>query len=206
MEKDKDYTIQEIYDLVPSEKDTTVRGRVYRHLGKLFEKVDKGVYRIKSDNGAEGLVINGCGRKLEQIKNESVDAIYADHPWSDNQLKGGNRNFAKGYEEGLFKYTQEDFDSKFRVLKDGGFLVENLPEENERNFQYLYDLKMMAIKAGFRYYAMVLEEYYWVFIGKRESSDESRELDLRLHMLQRNFMDISKSRTARIALEKISVL
>lgn len=154
MKKDQNYTLQEIYNLVPHEKNTTVRGRVYDHLNKMFERVDKGIYRIKS-NGAEGLVICGDSRGLDKIKNESVECIYADHPWSDSQLKGVSRNFIKGYEESLFRYEQSDFDAKYRVLKHGGFLVENLPEENERNFQYLYEIKMMAIKAGFKYYALV---------------------------------------------------
>ena len=61
-------------------------------------------------------------------------------------LKGGNRDFAK-YE--LFRYEKNDFIEKQRVLKDGAFLVEFLPEENEDNMDYLYQIKMMAKRCWF---------------------------------------------------------
>lgn len=66
--------------------------------------------------------------------------------------KGGNRNFA---EYVCLEYTQEDFNEKARVLKDGCFLVEMLPAENESNYEYLYKIKRMAKQAGFEYYAKV---------------------------------------------------
>lgn len=44
---------------------------------------------------------------------------------------------------------------KARVLKEGSFLVEILPAENENNFDYLYEIKKMAEQAGFKYYAKV---------------------------------------------------
>ena len=44
---------------------------------------------------------------------------------------------------------------KKRVLKEGAFLVEFLPEENEDNMEYLYSIKKMAKDAGFRYYSKV---------------------------------------------------
>jgi DNA modification methylase len=67
-------------------------------------------------------------------------------------LTGGNRKFAT-YE--LFKYTKKDFQEKMRVLKEGAFCVEFLPEENEVNYQYLYEIKQMAIKEGFKYFTKV---------------------------------------------------
>ncbi len=42
-----------------------------------------------------------------------------------------------------------------RVLKDGCFLVEVLPAENENNYEYLYQIKRYAKKAGFLYYSKV---------------------------------------------------
>jgi len=35
-----------------------------------------------------------------------------------------------------------DFKEKARVLKDGCFLVEVLPAENENNYEYLYQIKV----------------------------------------------------------------
>ena len=41
------------------------------------------------------------------------------------------------------------------MLKDGCFLVEVLPAENENNYEYLYQIKQFAKNAGFRYYSKV---------------------------------------------------
>ena len=41
------------------------------------------------------------------------------------------------------------------MLKDGAFCIEFLPEENEVNYQYLYEIKQMAVKNGFKYFAKV---------------------------------------------------
>lgn len=106
---------------------------------------------ISKDNNY--VIFEGDGRKLDFLEDESIDCIITDHPWSDNKSnKGGNRNFA---EYDTFEYTVDDFIEKARVLKDGSFLVEMLPAENENNFDYLYKVKKMAQEAGFEYYAKV---------------------------------------------------
>lgn len=40
-------------------------------------------------------------------------------------------------------------------MKDGCFLVEILPAENENNYEYLYQIKKYAKEAGFIYYSKV---------------------------------------------------
>ena len=73
------------------------------------------------------------------IEDNSIDCILTDHPWLDiKSNKGGTRAFAL-YD--CFRYTLEDFKEKARVLKDGCFLVEVLPAENENNYEYLYQMK-----------------------------------------------------------------
>lgn len=146
--------LQDIYDQFPTEEKTTIRGRVYSNLGKRFIRVSEGVYAAIGEDCA-ALAINGCGRSLEGVPDASIDMIYADHPWSDDQHKGGNRAMVSSYSESSFKYSLDDFKAKFRVLKKGAFLIENLPQENERNFEYLYQIKKMAIEAGFKYYALI---------------------------------------------------
>ena len=87
------------------------------------------------------------------IEDNSIDGIVTDHPYLlTKQLKGGNRNFAT-YE--LFRYENNDFKEKQRVLKEGAFLVEFLPEESELNYEYLYKIKQMAKENGFKYFAKV---------------------------------------------------
>lgn len=138
------------YNNVPEE---SIRARIYEGLKKgLFSKITRGVYSVTNKNGNTTLIVNGDGRDLSFVEDNSIDCIITDHPWDDNANKGGNRNFA---EYDCFKYNQHDFDEKARVLKDGCFLVELLPDENATNFDYLHEIKIMAQKAGFEYYAKV---------------------------------------------------
>lgn len=135
----------------------SVRARIYEGVERgIFTKISRGVYQVKSQiQGKETkcLLINGDGRDLSAIPDKSIDGIVTDHPYLlTKSLKGGNRNFAE-YE--LFRYEKNDFVEKQRVLKDGAFLVEFLPEENEDNMEYLYNIKKMAKDAGFRYYSKV---------------------------------------------------
>ena len=133
----------------------SVRARIYEGVDKgIFRKVSRGVYKVESQlKDVKCILINGDGRDLSMIKDNSIDGIITDHPYLlSKSLKGGNRNFAT-YE--LFRYEAKDFFEKQRVLKKGAFLVEFLPQENEQNFEYLYEIKRMAIDAGFKYFALV---------------------------------------------------
>ena len=156
------FTVKEATDVIKNIKNKkvnneSIRARIYEGVDKgIFKKISRGVYKVQSqiDNEMrECLLINGDGRDLSNINDSSIDGIITDHPYLlKEQLKGGNRNFAT-YE--LFRYEQKDFDEKFRVLKEGSFLVEFLPEENATNFDYLYEIKKMAEKSGFKYYSKV---------------------------------------------------
>lgn len=159
---EEQFSIQQATDLVKNIKqmnvnDESIRARIYEGVERgLFEKVSRGVYKVKTQiNGHQNdcLLINGDGRDLSMIPDNSIDGIITDHPYNlAKALTGGNRNFAT-YE--LFQYNQKDFMEKSRVLKDGAFLVEFLPEESEVNFEYLYKIKEMAIQSGFKYFAKV---------------------------------------------------
>lgn len=134
-------------------KNPSIRARVYEGINKgLFEKVARGVYRT-TKNGCDCLLINGDGRDLSMFADNSIDAIITDHPYDLSGNKGGNRNFADSYS--CFQYNEKDFQEKFRVLKEGAFLVEFLPEESGGNWEYLTKIKNMAKESGFLYYAKV---------------------------------------------------
>lgn len=152
--KDKEtFTLKELNAAIQDKPATTLRARVYDNLGTLFQKVERGVYAVIQDEDTSIIAINGDGRDLSILEDGEVDCIITDHPYEDKKsLKGGNRDFGN-YE--LFKYTQGDFDEKARVLKDGAFLVEFFAEENANNFDYIYNCKKMAEKAGLKYYATV---------------------------------------------------
>ena len=156
------FTVKEATELVKEVKgkkvnNESIRARIYEGVDKgIFIKISRGVYKVQSqlnNKNCTCLLINGDGRDLSMIKDNSIDGIITDHPYLlTKQLKGGNRNFAT-YE--LFRYEQRDFQEKQRVLKKGAFLVEFLPEENETNYEYLYQIKQMAKDSGFTYYAKV---------------------------------------------------
>ncbi len=144
------FTLKEAYMVNPDVNKESVRARIYENLGIAFERVGRGIYTT-IDNSC--LLIEGNGRNLSALADESIDCIVTDHPWDDKKsTKGGSRNFAN-YD--TFKYVQEDFDEKARVLKNGSFLCEIIPAESATNYEYLYKIKEMAKKAGFEYYAKV---------------------------------------------------
>lgn len=151
--KDKDFfTLHDAYQENMDKTHETVRARIYDNLNIKFERVAKGVYKT-IDSEETCVVIEGDGRDLSMIQDESIDCILTDHPWLDPKSnRGGTRKFA---EYDCFKYTQKDFDEKARVLKPGCFLVEILPAENENNYEYLYQIKQFAKQAGFLYYSKV---------------------------------------------------
>lgn len=138
-----------VHDAGIPAKKPSIRARVYEAVDKgILTKIAKGIYRNK-----DCLLIQGDGRDLSFLGDGSIDAIITDHPYEDPKANnGGDRHFAT-YD--CFKYTQKDFDEKARVLKKGCFLVEFLPEESSTNFDYIYEIKKMAEKAGFKYYAKV---------------------------------------------------
>lgn len=151
--KGQTFTLKEAYaKFCPAWPSDSVRGRIYENLGRHFKRIKRGVYFAESEEETVAL-IKGDGRDISFIKDNSIDCIITDHPWHDPKSNiGGSRKLAV-YE--TFRYTQEDFNEKARVLKPGCFLVEMLPAENENNYEYLYQIKQMAKNAGFEYYAKV---------------------------------------------------
>ena len=148
--KDTQFTLKEAYAANPNVNPESVRARIYENLGIKFERIGRGIY-ITKDSSC--ICIEGDGRDLSSITDASIDCILTDHPWDDKRAtKGGTRNFAT---YSTFRYTQSDFNEKARVLKDGSFLCEIIPAESATNFDYLYEIKKMAEKAGFEYYAKV---------------------------------------------------
>ena len=149
------FNLQMIYKLFPEEKETTIRGRIYRELmGKgLISKEGKGLYSFKGNYGESGLILNGDARTLQCLEKSSVDLIIADHPYPIQ--KGTNRKCNSSYEDTTFEYTLEDFENKARVLKNGSFLVEFLPEMKETNLEYIMSVLSNAKSAGFNFYCKI---------------------------------------------------
>lgn len=161
MDEEK-FSIQDATNIVKNVKNMqvnneSIRARIYEGVEKgIFTKLSRGVYKVtKQVEGKENtcLLINGDGRDLSMIKDHSIDGIITDHPYDlQKALTGGNRKFAT-FE--LFRYESKDFKEKQRVLREGAFLVEFLPEESEVNYEYLYEIKRIAKANGFKYFAKV---------------------------------------------------
>lgn len=147
-----EFNLRDAYGFAANRPREAVRARIYDNLGIRFERVTKGIYRTIS--GEECcLVLEGDGRDLSFLPNESIDCILTDHPWLDKKSNvGGSRHFS---DYDCFRYTLEDFKEKARVLKTGSFLVEILPSENENNYEYLYQIKQFAKQCGLLYYSKV---------------------------------------------------
>lgn len=149
------FNLKMLYKFFPEEKDTTIRGRVYRELTSkgLITKEGRGFYKFSGANGESGLILRGDARTLDCVEDNSIDLIVADHPYP---IQGGtNRQCNSTYAETTFKYTAEDFKNKSRVLKDGSFLVEFLPEMKETNLEYIMEVLTLAKGAGFNFYAKI---------------------------------------------------
>lgn len=147
------FTLKEVYKKYSDKPTETIRARIYDNLGIRFKRLAKGIYCTIESQEEKCVLLEGDGRDLSIIEDKSIDCILTDHPWLDlKSNKGGTRAFAV-YD--CFRYTLEDFKEKARVLKDGCFLVEVLPAENENNYEYLYQIKQYAKEAGFIYYSKV---------------------------------------------------
>ncbi|MCR5698441.1 MAG: site-specific DNA-methyltransferase [Treponemataceae bacterium] len=146
------FSLKDVYSQFSNKPNETIRARIYENLGIKFQRIAKGIYKTIEGNES-CIIIEGDGRDLSFLEDNSIDCIITDHPWSDKKSnRGGNRSFSD-YE--CFQYDTNDFKEKARVLKDGCFLVEILPAENESNFRYLYQLKEYAEQNGLFYYSKV---------------------------------------------------
>ena len=150
-------TLKQIYGAIDDSEyvsnSTTVkesaRAVILRH-SEQFKRICKGVYMLKGENSTS-LLIDGDGRNLTELEDGSVDCIITDHPWEDKKAhKSGNQKHFADYD--TFRYEQSDFDAKARVLRDGAYCVEFVPVESSTNYEYLYEIKKMAKKAGLEYY------------------------------------------------------
>lgn len=144
------FSLKQAYEKCPNVNKESVRARLYEKLNINFKRIGKGLYTTIDK---DCLLIEGDGRDLRFLEDNSIDCIITDHPWSDKKSnKGGNRNFS---EYDTFQYSLNDFKEKARVLKNGSFLCEFIPAENENNYEYLFNIKQLAKESGLLYYAKV---------------------------------------------------
>lgn len=131
--------LNEIYSQFPSEKHSTLRGRLNENINKCFKRIGKGVY-LALDGTAKALIIEGdAWEVLKEFDDNSIDAIITDSPYSclDHQLAIGTTR--KKNNEWSFK--TRDIDKEllyhfFRVLKPGGHFFSFLPADAAATLKY----------------------------------------------------------------------
>lgn len=165
MKQDKTMCLKELYSAFRDSEyesncetiDCSIRTILYRHPEE-FERISKGYYMLKSDTediGTVAVLIDGDGRTMQDIPDDSVSFLVSDHPWLDTKAHvAGNQADFTNYD--CWRYTLDDFKAKYRVLKDGCYLCEFLPIERESNWRYIAQIKEMAAEAGFTLYHRLL--------------------------------------------------
>lgn len=114
-ERMSELSMQEIYNLFPDVKKTTVRGRVYDALGKGIIRIGKSLYISAQAIIEHGNSLEIIDRLIEE--EDKFDFIFLDIPYQAGGNKGGNRD--------LFacdKISPEEFkifmDKCSKLLKD----------------------------------------------------------------------------------------
>ena len=98
------FTIKEAYEIYYEKQAVTYRSRIYDNLCVNFIIIAKGIYCTVESENEKCIVLEGDGRDLSIIEDNSIDCIFTDHPWLDiKSNKGGTRAIAV-YD--CFKYTQ----------------------------------------------------------------------------------------------------
>ena len=131
--------LQEIYSQFPSERQTTLRGRLNENVNKCFKRLGKGVY-LALDGEAKALIIEGdAWEVLKDFDDNSIDAIITDSPYSCL-----NQHLATGTtrkKDNKWSFKTRDIDKEllahfFRVLKPGGHFFSFLPSDAAATLDY----------------------------------------------------------------------
>ena len=81
------FSLQDAYQQNPDKPQETIRARIYEKIGIKFERVAKGVYRTIDNEKEQCVLIEGDGRDLSMLNDNSIDCIFTDHPWLDIKSK-----------------------------------------------------------------------------------------------------------------------
>lgn len=103
--ENESFSLKEAYQQNADKPKETVRARIYEKIGIRFERISKGVYCTIDNKDEQCILIEGDGRDLSMLGDNSIDCILTDHPWLDKKSnKGGTRAFA---EYDCFRYKSQ---------------------------------------------------------------------------------------------------
>ena len=79
------FTLNDAYQVNSGKPHETIRARIYDNLGIRFERIAKGIYKTL-DSEETCILLEGDGRDLSMLANNSIDCIFTDHPWLERNL------------------------------------------------------------------------------------------------------------------------
>lgn len=138
---DRPTHLRELYHAFPAKPKTTIRGRIYENLGRLFERLDRGVY-IATVGDAKCIVIKGdAWEELKNLKDQSFDALLTDHayPWLNKHFNVWSTKHSR--KSGL-SYPTRELDDEIirefhRVLKPRAHAMFFVPSISSDTKQHL---------------------------------------------------------------------
>ncbi|MGB6010823.1 MAG: site-specific DNA-methyltransferase [Desulfobacterales bacterium] len=149
-------TLREIYSEFSDQKPSTIRGRLNENVGKIFRRIDRGVY-LATQGDTKALIIEGdAWEVLKEFDDNSIDAIITDSGYTclNKHYQTGStrqRNLNKNIGFETRDIDKELLAHMFRVLKPGAHFFSFLPADAKDTLDYNNRFIEMAKEAGFKF-------------------------------------------------------
>ncbi len=149
-------SLSEIYEALPDEKETTIRGRLNENINKCFKRVGRGIYIATIGETQCALIEGNAWDKIKSFEDDSFDAIITDPPYEalNQQMQTGTtrkRNVNKGFDFETRDLDLEIFSEMFRVLKPNGHFFCFMPSAKHDTIDYIHAQVKLAEQAGFTF-------------------------------------------------------
>ena len=146
--------LREIYYAFPDKPRTTVRGRIYENLGRLFERLERGVYIATAGNAKCVIVKGDAWEELKNLKDESFDALLTDppYPWLNRFVEMGTTR----KKSNRLSYETKDLDQDilwemYRILKPRAHAFFFVPAESAESRPHIDAFIARLEKVGFMF-------------------------------------------------------
>jgi site-specific DNA-methyltransferase (adenine-specific) len=144
--------VQELYAELPDKLEHSIRARIYENLGKIFHRVDHGLYVAVQDEAACVVVQGDAWAQVKHIPSRFVDALITDppYPWLDAIL----RIHTSTRPRMRWTFEKKDIDRELgfelcRVLKDGAHAFFFVPSETATTRPHIERFILLMESCGF---------------------------------------------------------
>jgi len=153
---DNESNLKEIYEALPDEKETTIRGRLNENIDKCFRRISRGIYIATVGDTKCALIEGDSWDELRQLEDNSFDSIITDPPYSilNAQMQTGTtraRNLKKGWDFETKDMDEELYSEMFRVLKPNGHFFCFMPAAKHDTYEYIHNQIKTAESVGFTF-------------------------------------------------------